>query len=161
MKADSFLFPAEYRQAVRKKLRNFSYIGQERFSGHFIGPFFFITHHCYWEWNRRITAEMNNAIGFIRQTPTGTRAYYFRTKGFFQPFYFFAGLLGTAAWLLLIGTIAGALEEMLPYILWFGLYGALLLGLISAINSSITENGKIGRQILDYFLGDPTMGKGA
>jgi hypothetical protein len=160
MKIDSSLSPAVYKQIVKKKLHNFSYIGQERFSGHFIGPFFFFTHHCYWEWNRRITAEMNNAIGFIRQTPTGTRLHYIRTRGIFQPFYTLVSFLAWSVLWLLIGLFAKALPELLPYVPLCGIYGTLLLWLCTAINSSITENGKIGREILDYFLGDPTMGKG-
>lgn len=161
MKTGSALSPDAYKQAVKKKLRNFSYIGEERFSGHFIGPFFFFTHHCYWEWNRRATAEMNNAIGFIRQTADGTRVYYWRTKGFFQPFYVLTSLLIWSAFWLLICLLCKAIEEFLPYISWFSVYCTLLACLVSATNSSVTENGKLGREILDYFLGDPTMGKGA
>ena len=105
--------------------------------------------------------KMNNAIGFIRQTAHGTRVFYWRTKGFFQPFYVLVSLLIWSALWLLICLISKTIGGFLPYIPWFSVYCTLLTCLVSAINSSVTENGKLGREILDYFLGNPTMGKGA
>ena len=87
MIVDSPLSPAAYKAAVRGRLENYRNFLDERFTGRFIGPVFYITHHSFWEWNRRTTGEMNNAIGFLKKTETGCRVCFIHTTGITNPFH--------------------------------------------------------------------------
>lgn len=57
----------------------------ERFSGLFLRPFFRVTYHAGYEWNRRITNERNTAIGYVLESESGCTVRCIRTKGILYP----------------------------------------------------------------------------
>lgn len=156
MTLDSPLSPAQYKAAVRDKLENFRNFRDERFTGFFIGPTFCITHHCYTEWNRRITGEMNNAIGFLKKTDTGCRIHFIHTTGILSPFYLIAYFLLFMVVSLFYELPAGAQWAMVV----ISGVTTLVFAVISAITDALTENGIRGADTLYALMEDPTFGQG-
>ena len=156
MTVDSPLSPADYKAAVRDKLENFRNLRDERYSGFFIGPLFCITHHSYWEWNRRITGEMNNAIGFLTKTDEGCRVRFIHTTGILSPFYLIAYFLLFMLVSLFYELPAGAEWAMVL----IGGVATLVFAVCSAISDALTENGIRGGDTLYALMEDPTFGEG-
>lgn len=158
MIVDSPLSPKEYKNAASDKLENFRNFRDERYTGRFIGPCFYVTHHCYTEWNRKITGEMNNAMGFIRKTETGCKVYFLHTAGILNPFHFLLySLLAFSFIYFKLGTSIYSPLQTGPIILVAAVI-TLLFGLLTALRDSLTENGIDGADSLYAFLSDPTFG---
>lgn len=157
---DSPLSPKDYKTAAQTKFENFRNLRDERFSGFFIGNFFCITHHAYMEWNRRITGEMNHAIGFLKETDSGCCVRFIHTTGICNPFYLLSYFLFCTLFLHFYGMLKGV--ELSDGIGWISplISGIciLILALSSAISDSLTENGIQGANTLYYFMEDPTFG---
>lgn len=161
MTIDSPLPPASYKAAVRDKLENFRNFWDERFSGHFIGPVFCITHHSYWEWNRRTTGEMNNAIGFLKKTETGCRVHYIHTTGILTPFHLVVYfLLFMVISILYWRNDAVNAETAVTASGVVSVICLVMFSLISAISNALTENGIRGGDTLHALMEDPTFGQG-
>ena len=71
-----------YCRLLRQKLDSPFYFFDERMNGIVIGPIFSLAHHGPWEWNRKITGEINRAWGFVREKDGITQIRFFREKGF-------------------------------------------------------------------------------
>lgn len=161
MIVDSPLSPAAYKAAVRGRLENYRNFLDERFTGRFIGPVFYITHHSFWEWNRRTTGEMNNAIGFLKKTETGCRVCFIHTTGITNPFHLIVYFL----LYIVVGIIsmrdasldAAAIRNV---ILLLSLFGTALTAIVTAISNALTENGIRGEDSLYALMEDPTFGQG-
>lgn len=155
---ESPLSPKEYRAAVRDKFENFHNFWEERYSGFFLGSCFCICHHSYTEWNRRITGEMNNAIGFLKKTEDGCRVYFIHTTGLLNPFY----MLVYFALFSLISLFYWQAEGLPSDHLWISwlLSGVsiVLCAIGTAISHGLTENGIRGGDSLYNLMFDPTFG---
>lgn len=161
MTVDSPLSPKQYKAAVRDKLENYRSFFDERYSGRFIGPLFCITHHSYFEWNRRITGEMNHAIGFLKKTETGCRVHFIHTTGMLSPFHLFSFFLIFIALVLLeFRDVPLEATDSIGILLLIGLIAFAVIALISAFSDSITENGMRGENSLYELMMDPTFGEG-
>ena len=150
---NSDISPEDYREAVRSKLENYRFPWDERFTGHFIGPVFYVVHHCARKWNRRISGETNNAIGFLKKTDTGCQVHFVKTKGILNPPQFLMFCL--------IDVIMFSALQTTPAVksLGFWLFSALFLGfcvLYSAIVCTLTDNGEYGEDALLSLLENPT-----
>lgn len=161
MTVDSPLSLKQYKAAVRDKLENYRHFFDERYSGRFIGPLFCITHHSYFEWNRRITGEMNHAIGFLKKTETGCRVHFVHTAGMLSPFHLFIFLLLS----ILVGLyefrdVPLVTTDSIGILLLVGVVAFAFIALISAFCDSITENGIRGENSLYELMIDPTFGEG-
>lgn len=161
MIVDSPLSPKQYKAAVRSRLENYRNFWDERYTGRFIGPVFYITHHSYWEWNRRITGEMNNAIGFIKKTESGCTVHFIHTTGILNPFHLILFFL--------IFMIVGVFNfqdvpldkgEALGIQLLISFTALIITSLITAISDALTENGLRGENCLYELMMDPTFGQG-
>lgn len=161
MIVDSPLSPKQYKAAVRSRLENYRNFWDERYTGRFIGPVFYITHHSYWEWNRRITGEMNNAIGFIKKTESGCTVHFIHTTGILNPFHLILFFL--------IFMIVGVFNfqdvpldkgEALGIQLLISFTALIITSLITAISDALTENGLRGETCLYELMMDPTFGQG-
>lgn len=134
---------------LRQKLDSPFYLLDERMNGIVIGPFFSLAHHAEWEWNRKITGEINRAWGFVREKDGATEVRFIRGKGLLAP-----------SWMLFI-TILGVLtlcfnigEMMTEY--WPACFAiSLVVGVTTAIQASLTENGIAGEGEITRFLRDP------
>ncbi len=162
MIVESPLTPKQYRQAAQDKMENFRNFWDERFTGYFIGPVFFITHHCHIEWNRKITGERNNAIGFLRKSEGGCRVYFVHTTGLVSP----TSLLFWFAFVWAAFYVVGFLKGFsLPQEEWwvYPVISAVIMlitAIGSAISDALTENGIRGANTLLEFMLDPTFGSG-
>lgn len=155
---DSPLSPKEYKRAARSNIENFRNLWDARYTGCFIGPCFYVTHHCYTEWNRKITGEMNNAIGFIRKAENGCRVYFLHTAGILNPFHFLLYFLISFGLIYLkLGTGTNPSLQA-SVILLIAVAFTIFIGLFSALQDSLTENGIDGADRLYAFLSDPTFG---
>lgn len=134
-----------YLYELRKSLSSPTDFGIERFTGFVFGSFFCVTHHCSYEWNRRITSEKNTAIGFVTKNSTGTEICCINTKGELRPQFLLPWELFSILILRFLSTEAGL------YLSILGLFAAC----ISAIFDSLTEEGKAGHNNLISLLIDP------
>ena len=149
MKIDSPLSSKEYMHGIRNHLSSFSDFGMERYTGIIIGRLFWVTYHSGYEWNRKITGEINRAWGFVREKDGATEVRFIRGKGLLAP-----------SWMLFI-TILGVLtlcfnigEMMTEY--WPACFAiSLVVGVTTAIQASFTENGIAGEGEITRFLRDP------
>ena len=152
MKITSPLPPKAYLFHMKEQMGSFMDFASDRFTGRFLGRFFYVTHHSGYEWNRRITNEKNGAIGYVRSHEDGCEVCFIRLKGMF--------CFGQFLFILLITVIAiAALTLQLgfwdPSFLWF-LPAALAIGAMYTLFESLTERSQEGRHILNALLLDPS-----
>ena len=150
MRLECSISKPDYIKALRRRMGWVSDFGRQRFTGAFLGNFFYITHHSPWEWNRKITGEKCSALGFVTATENGCRVRYLKFIGasdpkswikFFLLFYIIFSLKGwdwshPISWpLILIGTALCAVSSLLACL--------------------FTENGQLGAFRLTNLLKDP------
>ncbi|MBQ7002122.1 MAG: hypothetical protein IJN67_13985 [Oscillospiraceae bacterium] len=134
---------------LKQKLDSPFYFWDERMNGIVIGPFFSLAHHAEWEWNRKITGEINRAWGFVQEKDGVTEVRFLRGKGLLAPSWMlFITVLGVAALYFNIGEM---MEQFWPACLAI----ALAVGITTAIQASFTENGVAGAGEITRFLRDP------
>ena len=85
------LSPKDYRNAIKGSISNFSNLYSERFTGYFIGKLFSITHHCEHEFGSRNTPACA-AVGYIKESKSGSEMYFVCLRGLFRPLAFFITL---------------------------------------------------------------------
>lgn len=129
----------------------------ERFTGFVIGNFFCVTHHCDYEWNRRINGETNTAIGFVKKLEDGCNVHFFTVKGELRP----QGMFMLICLQLLIFIFCYAFDRdpispsHIPIIAGVILAVSLFVAGVSAFLSWLTENGQAGYRSLLSLLLDP------
>ena len=96
MYTTSPLSPNDYRNAIRASLSNFSNPYRERFTGFFIGKWFYLTHHCEHEYGHRNTPQ-SAAAGYIKETENGSELHFLCFRGLFCPVPFLVIMLLTTA----------------------------------------------------------------
>ncbi len=142
-----------YLYELQENLGNSTDFGVERFTGLVWGKFFCVTHHCAWEWNRRITCEKNSAIGYVKKSDNGSDVRFIKTKGDLRPQILIPFLLICAfiAWLVVMTLETINFFQFVCY-----LYSIeLLRAILTAIGSSITEEGRIGKRIIISLIKNP------
>ena len=148
------LSPKAYMRTLRSRLGSFLSIGTERFTGIAFGRFFSITHHAGYEFNRRITNERNNAIGYIKKTPDGVQVRYWRTKGIITPQALLLWIPIMFLLSLLLCLQNGVYESWAVILSTLGL--TLFVSLVSAFCDSLTERGTEGEMEVYGLLYDPS-----
>ncbi len=144
-----------YLYELRQNFGSSTDFGVERFTGLVLGKFFCVTHHCAWEWNRRITCEKNTAIGYVKKSDNGSDVRFIKTKGDLRPQILIPILLICAfiAWLVVTFM---ALEIVAFLQIFCFLYQfELLRAILTAIGSSITEEGRTGKRIIISLIKNP------
>lgn len=141
-----------YIRDMKSQLSNFSNFGVERFTGFIIGRFFSVSHHCGYEWNRRISNEKHRAIGYVNACDEGTKITCIRLAGMTNPL----SLVLIYLFCLLLSLLAGVGDEAfsLPGLLLYAVI-TLVAALVTAISSSVTDRGQEGSRTLTAFLLDP------
>ena len=134
-----------YLYELRQSLGSPTDFGIERFTGIVLGRFFCISHHCDRQRNRRITAEQNTAIGYIRKTGESTAVSFITTKGELRPQFLIPWWLFSFLILKYLDFNAGISLSI------YGLIGAI----VSAILDSLTQEGKDGHKSLLSLLKNP------
>lgn len=142
-----------YLAALRRKFTNPLNLYEERVTGFVLGSFFAAAHYQEYEWNRRITSECNRAYGFVKESHGELEIRFLRSKGMCGPAWF-------AVWLLFCRLIFLVVEigaaEKLGIGAWIASFAiALVVCLISAFHSSITEKGVAGVYEINRLLEDP------
>ena len=157
MTIQSDLTPMVYMDALKGEMGSFIEFGQERFTGYFLGRFFYVTHHAGYEWNRRITNQKNAALGYVRKAEDGSQVRFLRFKGILCPGQF----LFTYFLLILIFAVAMTFEgvwmgEAFLLLLAIGLATMLIIALPATFFESLTERSKEGENCLLTLLIDPS-----
>ncbi len=147
-----------YLEALSDRRGSFTSFGQERITGFVVGRCFSVTHHAGHEFNRRITNERSNAIGYVKKTEQGTEVHYIRLKGWTTP----QALLGLFClyfvMTLVIGCVTATGGPTLPIIGWCSLISlglAVVHGLVTAVMDSLTEAGAQGTVAITSLMEDP------
>lgn len=155
MKIRPSLSKKEYLSALKARMGSPFHFGMERSCGFFLGGFFYITHHCGHEWNRKITGERNTAIGIVRKDADGCKVSYAMIKGLLAPHC----LLGMFLFCLAICLTVLLQEDVDPatrvFTLPISIVFPLLAGLGNAVTEGMSEQSEEGRNILRCMLLDP------
>lgn len=152
MRIQSSLTPKEYRRAMKERMGSRFALWSERFTGIFIGRFFYVTHHAGYEWNRRITNQKNAALGFIKTTESGSEVRFLLFQSVFCPQYFLLFLLICGGY-----TLASLpIYQDLPLFICIELLTLIVVPLLCAFFESLTEGSIEGRKCLLGLLADPT-----
>ena len=149
MVIQNHLSPKEYLSAMKRRMSGHFELGQERYTGFFLGRLFYVTHHAGYEWNRRITNEKSAALGYVKKAEDGCEVHSIRFRGMLCPLQFIPFYL---------------------IMLWYAIYldqgirlGSIILmtvlTVLVAISSGVieifTENGQFSMSCLLQLLRDP------
>ena len=150
---DSELAPKEYLAELKRSFASPFLIYDERVCGIIIGPFFSIAYHSPYEWNRRITGEVNRAWGYVKNVEGKSHITFLRGKGAFAPIpillttMFCLAIFAFSEWSLIM-------EDLTLCLLVSGAISLVACG-ITAIQSMLTEQGEAGRYEISKLLSDP------
>ncbi len=153
MRISSSAPPKAYLSALKERMGGHMELGQERFTGFFLGRFFTVTHHSGYEWNRRITNVKNTAIGYVKQTGHGSQAHYIHLRAMLAPtqFWFYFLMLWIPMGLM---SLIGGLEAF--WIMTLVLLVSMLVAApMSALMECMVEESEDGRRRLKALLLDP------
>lgn len=155
---ESDLGKKKYLAELRRSFRNPFLIFDERVCGIVVGPFFSVAYHSPYEWNRRITSECNRAWGYVRERDGKTEVRFLLGKGLLSPFWIlfyttvclciFFCAMGRNGW-----TFSDIGEFWLVALI--GVVMSLIACGVTAIESSLTEQGMQGQNTLIYLLEKP------
>ena len=138
-----------YIALLRQKFDSPFRLFSERVTGVVIGPCFSVAHYAEFEWNRKITSECNRAWGILREKNGKTEVCFVRGKGLLSPFWLIL------CFLIFIGTLFFGMEEVTATAVWLSAGLSLMIGLLTAWESSITENGVNGAGEITRLLKNP------
>ena len=145
-----------YRDAVKENLGSHFALLTERFTGIFIGKWFYITHHAGYRWNERYTNQTNAAIGRVKETDDGCQVRFITFKGLLCPGAFFTMLVFGYLFFLL----GFASEGLNSLNIWttslIGPGVVVIMAPILALIESLTPRSAEGKRILLAMLLDPT-----
>jgi hypothetical protein len=154
MKIISALSRWKYLSALRQQMSASSDFGLERFTGFFAGSCFYVTHHCKYEWNRKITNQKNAAIGFVKDTERGCEVHFLCLKGLMCPLAFLFVAITTFP----LVTLVAIRNRVMDLQQFWALYYIVLLCVapFSALFESFTEGSRYGKEMLLSLLKEPT-----
>ena len=147
-----------YLSAMKENMSSHFAFGVERFTGFFIGNFFYITYHSGYEWNRRITNQKNTAIGFVKNAgdgESGCDVHFFQFKGLLCPLVFLPTYLAVLGIMLLSEMTNGWNSE----IFWtcFAIV-SITMAIVSpfyTLCEACTDGSIEGEKTLLLYLADP------
>ena len=151
MRIESPLTPKEYLSAMKDNMSGHLELGQERFTGFFLGRLFYATYHSGYEWNRRITNQKNAAMGYVKRTNAGCEVRFLRFRGAMCPLVFLPFLLCMLA----MGIIEGAPNDIMASTI-ISLVVTVILAPILTLIESMTIQSEDGQRALLSMLVDPT-----
>lgn len=122
---------------------------REKVTGFVLGPFFSVAYHSPYEWNRRITNECNRAFGYVKNVDGGVQVYFLRSRGLLSPFW----LLFFTLVLSVYFTAATEQAEVFRWLVSAAI--SLVIGLVTALLDSLTDQGQEGAGIVTALLRDP------
>ena len=146
---ESALSPGAYLAALKECFSNPFLYFKERVTGIVIGRFFSIAYYCPYEWNRRITSECNRAIGYVREADGKSEVCFIRSRGMFSLFWL---VLWTLVCMAFCMVMTGEWEF---FFLPVSLAISVVVCLVSAFESALTENGEQGAWIVTDLLKEP------
>ena len=140
-----------YLKALKSGMDSPFALWSERATGFFLGPFFCVTYHSGWEWNRRITNEKNTALGIIRNEGEGCKISFVNIKGLLAPHYLLL------LWVLLASSMIISSQDpsLHPMLLLLSIPFTLVIAAVSALFESLTERSEEGQRELISILWDP------
>jgi hypothetical protein len=157
MRFQSSLSSREYLTAMKGNMSGHLEFGAERFTGFFVGKFFYVTYHSGYEWNRRYTNQKNAAMGYIKQTECGCEVRFLRFRGVMCPLVFLQLLVMILIpFLLLSFTYSIEITKELLMRIAGTLVLILILLPISTFIEACTERSQDGLKTLLSMLLDPT-----
>ncbi len=143
---------AKYLYHMRENMSGHMELGAERFTGFFLGSWFYVTYHSGYEWNRRYTNQKNAAMGYVKDTEGGCEVHFSRFRGTLCPMQFLSLVLVCEVFFLLQMLFS---QVFLPQFLWMPLALAAVCAPISTLFESMTEKSEEGCRTLLSFLMDP------
>lgn len=156
----SSLSRGEYLSAMKDMMSAHAEFGVERFTGFFLGPWFYVTHHSAYQWNRKISSQKNAALGRVKQTESGCKIHFLRFRGPLCPLVALSLLLAGFAVAVVSSAYVGLVEELgirdslLVCLAVVGISLALILP-IATLFECMTEESEDGRRMLLSLLHDP------
>ena len=127
---------------------------RERVTGLVFGPFFTVAHHSDYEWDRRFNMVCSRAWGYVKKSEEGTEIRFLRWYGFLTPFWLiFLTLFCLIMNVIAMGTNDGVIPLAALLIVSIGV--ALVICVVSAIGSVMTERGEISQGELTRLLRNP------
>lgn len=155
---ESDLEKCAYLGELKRSFKNPFFIFDERVCGIIIGPFFSVAYHSPYEWNRRITSECNRAWGYVKDRDGKTEIRFLLGKGLLSPFWLIFYALLCFVMFLFLFIHNDMLQEMtgeIDKIICFCVVISVIACVVSAIHSSVTEQGDAGRNVLIRYLEKP------
>lgn len=153
MKIQSSLTSCEYLRYMKDQMGSSLAFYSDRFTGRFLGPFFYVTHHTGKDfYDRRTGLSKNGVIGIVRPNEEGCQVRFFRVRGFLCPGSFLTLLLIFGAILLFAVSASQKWDNQYWKII------ALFWGIVflSALLSNKFEEGREGEKALNALLLDPS-----
>lgn len=135
--------PNEYLNWLRDRLDSPFLLGQERFTGWCIGPFFSVNYYSGKEFGRRFYAVSNKAMGIVRSSNGKTCVSYFIFPGLSDP-------MSIALMFIMSLIIFGLVGAPMPAV--FALGWTVLVILHTVLCTVLTESGETGKRKLQSFL---------
>ena len=156
MRIQSTLTPKAYRTAMKERMGSRFALFSERFTGIFIGRLFYVTHHAGYQWNRRITCQMNSAWGFIKKSDTGCEIHYHTFKSWMCPHMMLLYILLNILYPLANGFDFDSWRKVPGIIIFLIICVLVLFPIIYTGLESITDESENGEKYLLGLLYDPT-----
>ena len=137
----------DYQYELKQNLGRSTDFGIERFTGLILGRFFYVTHHCSYEWEQKHSCQKNTAIGIVCDTAEGCIVKYFTTTGELRPQILIPAYLIA----IIISCVFTGNMILATYFI-----GCLTLGaILSAIIEPLTQAGKDGKKSLLSLIANP------
>jgi hypothetical protein len=147
----------QYMRALIANMSSHFALGQERFTGFFIGNLFYVTYHSGREWNHKITNQKNAAVGFLKKAKDGCDVHFIRFRGLLCPTQFLLYWL-LVALVALLGGFQGEVwneEAMRNNLIFVSIFMAIYAPIYTLFESA-TDASEEGRRVLLSCLLDPT-----
>ncbi len=138
----------QYLADMKSQVTGHFQFGFERFTGVFMGPFFHVTHHTEYEWDRQVHPK-SAALGYVKSTDAGSEVRFILFRGAFRPFVFLSSLL-IAEFVMLTSV---PLSIWVRLLIGFGI--TLFAAGIETVTECLSERSLESRRALISFLLNP------
>lgn len=143
----------QYLKTLKRKFDSPLRLCDSRVTGLVIGSFFAAAHYQSYEWNRRITGECNRAWGIVKASHGKLEICFIRGKGLLAPGWFL--VLTSLCRVILLLAEMGEYYTLGPLAWVLSAACALIACAVTALGSSVTEEGAQGIREINKFLEDP------
>ena len=143
MKNSVKVSPMEYCNKLESRLDSPFLLGQERFTGWCLGPFFSVNYYSGKEFGRRHYSISNKAMGIVKSSHGKTFVSYFIFPGLSDP-------ISIALMFIASLIIFGLVGTPIPAV--FALGWTALVVLHTVLCTVLTEAGEVGKRKLQSFL---------